>query len=67
MGCQDRSRKKQGTCFAKGEGKGGGNLQSQRSMVKMMNGGFPRVAKFVAIFAVKVVRMFFNFRASRMS
>jgi hypothetical protein len=26
-----------------------------------MNGGLPGLAKFVAIFAVKVVRMFFDF------
>jgi hypothetical protein len=31
-------------------------------MVKVMNGGLPRLAKFVAIFAIEVIRMFFNFK-----
>ena len=30
-------------------------------MVKVMNGGFPRVAKFVSIFTVKFVRIVFDF------
>jgi hypothetical protein len=43
-----------------------GKLKAKGLMVKVMNGGFPRVAKFVSIFMVKVVRMFFISMASRM-
>jgi hypothetical protein len=35
-------------------------------MVKVMDGGFPRMAKFVSIFAVKVIRMFFDFEGFQM-
>jgi hypothetical protein len=31
-------------------------------MVKMMNGGLPGLAQFVAIFVIKVIMMFFNFK-----
>jgi hypothetical protein len=31
-------------------------------MVKVMNGGLPGLAKFVDIFAIKVIRMFFDFK-----
>jgi hypothetical protein len=33
-------------------------------MVKVMNGGFLRMIKFVTIFMIKVIRMFFNFKRS---
>jgi hypothetical protein len=29
----------------------------------VVNGGFPRLAKFVAIFAIKIIRMFFYFKS----
>jgi hypothetical protein len=32
-------------------------------MIKVMNGGLPRLAKFVAIFVIKIIRMFFNFKS----
>jgi hypothetical protein len=30
---------------------------------ELVNGGFPRLAKFVAIFAIKIIRMFFYFKS----
>jgi hypothetical protein len=39
-----------------------GNLKFGGLMVKVMDGRFPRMAKFVAIFSVKVIRMFFDFK-----
>jgi len=38
-----------------------GKLKAEGLMVKVMNGGFPRVAKFVSIFTVKFVRIVFDF------
>jgi hypothetical protein len=35
-------------------------------MVKVMNGGFPGLAKLVAIFTVEVIRMFFYFKGFQM-
>jgi hypothetical protein len=32
-------------------------------LIKVVNGGFPRLAKFVAIFAIKIIRMFFYFKS----
>jgi hypothetical protein len=32
-------------------------------IVEVMNGGFPRLTKFVAIFAIKMIRMFFYFKS----
>jgi hypothetical protein len=32
-------------------------------MIKVMNGGFPGLAQFVAIFVIKVIRVFFNFKS----
>jgi hypothetical protein len=32
-------------------------------MIKVMNGRLPRLAKFVAIFTIKIIRMFFNFKS----
>jgi len=32
-------------------------------MIKQVNGGFPRLAKFVAIFAIEIIRMFFYFES----
>jgi hypothetical protein len=34
--------------------------------MKVMNGGLPGLAKFVAIFTIKIIRMFFNFKSFRM-
>jgi len=31
-------------------------------MINTMNSGFPRLSKFVAIFVIKIVSMFFNFQ-----
>jgi hypothetical protein len=31
-------------------------------MVKVANGGFPRLAQLVAIFTVEIIRMFFDFK-----
>jgi hypothetical protein len=31
-------------------------------MIKVMNGGILKLAKFVVIFAIKIIRMFFNFK-----
>jgi hypothetical protein len=32
-------------------------------MIQVVNGGLPRLAKFVAMFAIEVIRMFFNFES----
>jgi hypothetical protein len=32
-------------------------------MIKVTNGGLPGLAKFVAIFAIEIIRMFFNFES----
>jgi hypothetical protein len=42
------------------------SLKGEGIMVKVMNSGFPRMAKIVAIFMVKVIRMFSISRASQM-
>ena len=31
-------------------------------MVKVVNGGFPRLAQLVTIFIVEIIRMFFDFK-----
>ena len=31
-------------------------------MIKVVNGGFPRLAQLVAIFTVEIIRMFFDFK-----
>ena len=31
-------------------------------LTKVMNGGIPRLAKFVSIFMIKIILMFFNFK-----
>jgi hypothetical protein len=32
-------------------------------MIQMMNGGLARLAKFVSIFAIEIITMFFNFQS----
>jgi hypothetical protein len=32
-------------------------------LIKVVNGGVPRLAKFVVIFAIKIIRMFFYFKS----
>jgi hypothetical protein len=37
------------------------NIKGGGLMVKVLNGGLPIMVKFVVIFTVKVIGMFFNF------
>jgi hypothetical protein len=32
-------------------------------LINLVNGGFPRLAKFVAIFAIKIIMMFLYFKS----
>jgi hypothetical protein len=32
-------------------------------MIQVMNGGFPRLVEFLAIFVVEIIGMFFNFKS----
>jgi hypothetical protein len=32
-------------------------------LIKLVNGGFPRLAKFVSIFVIKIIRMFLYFKS----
>jgi len=32
-------------------------------VIKVMNGGLPGLTKFVVIFAIEMIRMFFNFQS----
>jgi hypothetical protein len=38
-------------------------LTMRSLIIKMMNGRFPRLAKLVLVFAIKIIRMFFNYKS----